>query len=319
MANASARPVELLAPAEFVAPARQRPWPWPWQLLRSALGSLRRILPSDRRVVAAASTADSGRVTLVGVGPGDPELLTLKALRTLQTADVLLVDDLVPDDILALAPATTARISVGKRGDGPSCAQADINALMVALARQGRHVARVKSGDPMVFGRAGEEIAALREAGVPVSVVPGVTTALALGATLGVSLSRRGLSQHVILATGSDRDGGLPRQLDWAAMARPHATSVIYMGARTASGIAARLRAEGLASDTPVVMAFDVSRPGERVWTGTLDDLADGPPARTGAPAILGIGAVFAAATAVTGAIADGSGAGAGGALQRLP
>lgn len=286
MANASSPPAE----------AAERGSARPFRLLRDALAGLRRIVSPPASATPGAAAGRQGRVTLVGVGPGDPDLLTVKAIKALQAADVLLVDDLVPEAILALAPARIPRIGVGKRGDRPSCPQSEINALLVALARQGRHVVRLKSGDPMVFGRAGEEIAVLRDADIPVSVVPGITTALALGATLGVSLSQRGVSQQVMLVTGRDRDGGLPRDLDWAAMARPQATTVVYMGARMAPAIAARLAAEGLPQDTSVVVAHGVSRPTQTVWTGTLADLAQYVAPAGDAPAILGIGAVFGSA-----------------------
>lgn len=288
MASASNPPAE----------AADRVAPWPLRLLRETLAWLRRPAAPPAMHATVRTGGEPGRVTLVGVGPGDPDLLTIKALKALQAADVLLVDDLVPEAIMALAPEATPRIAVGKRGDRPSCPQSEINALLVALARQGRHVVRVKSGDPMVFGRAGEEIAALSDEGIAVTVVPGITTALALGATLGVSLSQRGVSQQVMLVTGRDRDGGLPRDLDWAAMAKPQATTVVYMGARLAPAIATRLAAEGLPSATPVVVAHGVSRPDETVWTGTLADLAHFRAPTTDQPAILGIGAVFAAARA---------------------
>jgi uroporphyrin-III C-methyltransferase / precorrin-2 dehydrogenase / sirohydrochlorin ferrochelatase len=145
--------------------------------------------------IGSGQSTGTGRVTLVGAGPGDAELLTLKAVRALQSADVILFDDLVSDEILDLARREAKRMLVGKRGQRESCSQSDINALMLKLAGQGYHVVRLKSGDPMIFGRAGEEIDALTAAGVPVTVVPGVTTALAMAARLGVSLTHRDHAQ----------------------------------------------------------------------------------------------------------------------------
>src|SRR6185295_6062475 len=144
----------------------------------------------------------SGQVTLVGAGPGDPEYLTLKAVRALQSADVILFDDLVADNVLELARREAKRMMVGKRGGRVSCRQEDINALMIKLARQGKRVVRLKSGDPMIFGRAGEEIAELSAAGISVEVVPGITSALALAARLGVSLTHRDLAHSVRFVTG---------------------------------------------------------------------------------------------------------------------
>ena len=152
-----------------------------------------------------------GRVTLVGAGPGDAELLTLKAVRALQAADTVLFDDLVPPETLELARREARRVLVGKRGGCPSCRQEDINGLLIRLARAGQRVVRLKAGDPMVFGRAGEEIAELRAAGVRVEVVPGVTSALAMAAALGVSLTRRELASSVRFLTGHDRHRHLAR------------------------------------------------------------------------------------------------------------
>ena len=204
-----------------------------------------------------------GRVTLVGAGPGDAELLTLKAVRALQAADVILFDDLVSGDVLELARREARRMMVGKRARGPSCSQADINALMLKLARQGKHVVRLKSGDPMIFGRAGEEIEELQAAGVPVEVVPGVSTANALAASIGVSLTHRDHAQSVRFVTGHARTGELPADLDWRGLADGRTSLVFYMGGRTGPRIASRLIEAGLAPSTPVLVAWSVSRPGQ--------------------------------------------------------
>ncbi|MEZ5856532.1 MAG: siroheme synthase CysG [Hyphomicrobiaceae bacterium] len=244
--------------------------------------------------IDTASPHTEGRVTLVGAGPGHAELLTLKAVRTLQSADVILFDDLVSDDVLELARREAKRMMVGKRGGRASCAQGDINALMVKLARQGKHVVRLKSGDPMIFGRAGEEIAELRSHGITVGVVPGITSASAMASALTVSLTHRQHAHSVRFVTGHSRDGELPEDLDWQGLADPETSLVFYMGARTASRIADKLIAAGLAPDTPAVIVSAVTRPEERRWQGALCTL--GTAIGTfdlSAPVILGIGRVF--------------------------
>ncbi|KAF0231604.1 MAG: uroporphyrin-III C-methyltransferase / precorrin-2 dehydrogenase / sirohydrochlorin [Beijerinckiaceae bacterium] len=250
-----------------------------------------RLITESRTGLATAR----GRVTLVGAGPGDAELLTIKAVRALQSADVILFDDLVSDAVLELARREARRMMVGKRGSRESCSQSDINALMLKLAGQGKHVVRLKSGDPMVFGRAGEEIAALEAAGVPVAVVPGVTSAQAMAATVNRSLTHRDHAQSLTLLTGHSRKGEVPETIDWARAGAPNATLVIYMGARQATGIRARLLAEGLARHTPACAIASISRPEEQRWSGTLDALVEGVAILPeGAPVLIGIGTVFA-------------------------
>ncbi len=253
--------------------------------------------------VADAAADKVGSVTLVGAGPGDAELLTLKAVRALQAADVILFDDLVSDDVLELARREARRMLVGKRGKRESCRQDDINAMMVRLARSGRQVVRLKSGDPMIFGRAGEEIAELQMAGIPVSVVPGITSALAMAAALGVSLTHRDHAQSVRFVTGHSRAGDLPDDINWAAIADPRTTTIFYMGARTAPRIAERLQEHGLAPRTPAAICRSVSRSGGATWTGCVDDLASGV-ANLGIedPILIGIGPVFAEARCAAGA-----------------
>lgn len=178
----------------------------------------------------------AGHVSFVGAGPGDPEHLTLGAVRALQAADVILFDDLVSDGVLELARREAKRILVGKRAGRPSCRQEEIDDMMVSLAKAGRRVVRLKSGDPTVFGRAGEEMAVLRACGISHDVVPGVSAGLALGAALKVSLTHRDQAKSVRFVTGHSKAGGLPGDLDWRAVADPTATTVFYMGARTAGG-----------------------------------------------------------------------------------
>jgi uroporphyrin-III C-methyltransferase/precorrin-2 dehydrogenase/sirohydrochlorin ferrochelatase len=236
-----------------------------------------------------------GGVTLVGAGPGDAELLTLKAVRALQGADVILYDDLVSDDVLELARREAKRMLVGKRGGRPSCRQDEINALMVRLALQGKRVVRLKSGDPMIFGRGGEEIAELQVRGIPVQVVPGITAGLAMASALGVSLTHRDVAQSVRFVTGHARDGGLPPDLDWRGLADPRTTLVVYMARGTASAFASRLIAHGAAADMPLVAVTAISRPEEARWTGTLAELARNGAALPddGAPLLIAIGRVL--------------------------
>jgi uroporphyrin-III C-methyltransferase / precorrin-2 dehydrogenase / sirohydrochlorin ferrochelatase len=223
----------------------------------------------------ATSQPNTGRVTLVGAGPGDAELLTLKAVRALQAADVILFDDLVSDDVLELARREAKRMLVGKRGGRESCRQEDINAMMVNFARAGKNVVRLKSGDPMIFGRAGEEIARLQEEGIAVEIVPGITSALAMAARLKVSLTHRDCAQSVRFVTGHARDGLLPETVDWRAAADPAQTMIFYMGGRTASALSQRLMAHGLAPETPAVVMRAIARAEECHRITTLAGLPD--------------------------------------------
>ena len=222
---------------------------------------------------AGAPQARRGSVALVGAGPGDPELLTLKAVRALQSADVVLYDDLVLPGSVALARREAQRLNVGKRGYKPSCTQEDITALLVNLAREGKRVVRLKGGDPMIFGRAGEEIAALKAAGVDVEVIPGVTAAAAAAASLQTSLTERAVARRLQFITAHARDGKLPEDLDWRALADEGATTAVYMGLKTLPPLVARLLAEGLAPDTPTVIVERASWDSERHVVSTLADL----------------------------------------------
>src|SRR4051794_5337780 len=181
------------------------------------------------RLLAAAkgeSKSELGSVALVGAGPGDPELLTLRAVRALQTADVILFDDLVSDEVLDFARREARKILVGKSGNKPSCKQEDINTLMVGLAKGGKRVVRLKGGDPMIFGRAAEEISACRDAGIVVEVVPGITAAQGAASRLAVSLTGRGHAHRLQYVTGHAAKGQLP-QLDWLTLADPSVTTAI--------------------------------------------------------------------------------------------
>ena len=230
----------------------------------------------------------------MGAGPGDPELLTLKAMRELQAADVIVYDRLVTAEVLELGRREARRIHVGKEGHGAACRQEDISALLVDLALAGERVVRLKGGDPAIFGRTGEEVAACREAGIPVRIVPGVTTASAAAATLGLSLTHRDHARRVQFVTGHDRHGRLPADLDFRALADPAATLVVYMGRRTASELARRLLDHGLAGATPVVALADVSRRDEVAHHLTLEGLRDGLVLPERRPAIILIGAALA-------------------------
>ncbi len=225
---------------------------------------------ADLHIDTDLAASATGRVTLVGAGPGDADLLTIKAVRALQSADVILFDDLVSSEVLELARREAKRMLVGKRAARESCKQDDINAMMLSLARQGKHVVRLKSGDPMIFGRAGEEIDMLERHGVPVTVVPGVTAALALASRLGVSLTHRDHAQSVRFVTGHSRKGVLPDSLNWAALADAATTSVYYMSRRTLPAIVDQLAAGGMSLDTPAIIAGNVGRADEQVWRGSI-------------------------------------------------
>ena len=236
-----------------------------------------------------------GKVWLVGAGPGDPELLTLKAVRILSLADVVVHDRLVAPEILDLVPAAAHRLFVGKQKARHALPQDDINALLVGLARSGLVVVRLKGGDPFVFGRGGEEMLACRAAGVDCEVVPGVSAALAASAGSGAPLTHRGLAQAVTFVTGHAQNGGEP-DLDWSALATANHTVVVYMGLSTAGLIAERLIVAGRAPSTPVALVENASQAGERRAVTSLAELPEAAK-RFGGPAILIIGEVAALAS----------------------
>ncbi|MFG1243622.1 siroheme synthase CysG [Xanthobacter sp. V7C-4] len=242
-----------------------------------------------------ASRVSAGRVTLVGAGPGEAELLTLKAVRALQSADVILFDDLVSDEVLELARREAKRIQVGKRGGRPSCRQEDINALMLTLAKAGRHVVRLKSGDPMIFGRAGEEIAMLEAAGIPVAIVPGISAGVALASALRMSLTHRDHAKSVRFVTGHSRNGGLPEDLNWRSIADPSATTIFYMGGRNAGQIADRLISLGVPASMPVAVGAGLGRREQQLRIADLATLGEAVnQMNSDQPIVIGVGRAFA-------------------------
>ncbi len=224
---------------------------------------------------AGDSKSKTGFVSLVGAGPGDPELLTLRAVRALRSADVILYDDLVTAPVLEFARREAQRILVGKTGYGPACKQTEINAMMILLARDGKRVVRLKSGDPMIFGRGGEEIEELESAGIAFDVIPGISTAQAAAAELKVSLTHRDHAKRLQFVTGHSREGRLPSNLDWQALADPRATTAVYMAMRTLSELRHQLRAHGLADTTPAFALIDVSRGSQKIIRSNLAELPE--------------------------------------------
>ncbi|RAO75257.1 siroheme synthase CysG [Dyella jiangningensis] len=241
------------------------------------LSLLRRAQPQQaERILLDALHGDqaapqAGSVTLVGAGPGHPGLLTLQALRVLNEADVILHDQLVGTEILAMARRDAERIDVGKRCGGRQVPQEQIHRLMLAHAREGRRVVRLKGGDPFVFGRGGEELAFLRRHGVACDVVPGITAAIACAAFAGIPLTHRDHAQSICLLTAHGKDA--TDTLDARMLARPRQTLAIYMGVERAEALTAQLLAHGRAADTPVAIIENGTLPQQRVITGTLDEL----------------------------------------------
>ncbi|MDE2362414.1 MAG: uroporphyrinogen-III C-methyltransferase, partial [Hyphomicrobiales bacterium] len=226
-----------------------------------------------REAGAASAAPVRGKALLVGAGPGDPELLTLKAVRALQSADVVLYDGLVGPAILDMARREAEKIDVGKSAARASPLQAEITARLVELVAAGKTVVRLKGGDPMIFGRANEEIAALAAAGLDVEIVPGVTAASGAAAQLLCSLTDRDHAPRFQIVTAHGRDGGLP-DLDWRALADPRASTAIYMGRTATRALAERLMAEGLAGETPVAVVDRATREDFRALRSTLARLA---------------------------------------------
>ena len=240
----------------------------------------------------------TGRVQLVGAGPGAADLLTLRALRAIETADVILYDALVGDEIRALFPSSVRAIEVGKRGHRASTPQDFINRLMLKFARTGAAVVRLKGGDPSIFGRVAEERTFLEENDVVVEVIPGITTASAAAAEFGFSLTTRAGARRVVLATGRTLEGATG---DWAAMADPTATLCVYMGCSDIAAIARLLIGAGMSPAMPAIAALDVSRPGSRLVTSTIARIAaDLAGELTAAPVFICIG--VACGNAVTAA-----------------
>ncbi|GIL41333.1 siroheme synthase CysG [Roseiterribacter gracilis] len=242
----------------------------------------------------AGNPSPRGEVALVGAGPGDPTLLTLVARHAIERADVILHDALVSDAVLNLARREAVRISVGKRCGRHSASQAAINRLLVAQARKGLRVVRLKGGDPLLFGRAAEELDALAAAGFPVQIVPGITAVSAAAARLQMPLTHRGVARGLTLVTGHGKDGPALDH-DWDALANCDATLAVYMGARGIGRIAAKLIEAGRAPSTPVVAIENATRDGERSITATLADIADRL-GETDGPVLIVIGEVVALA-----------------------
>ncbi len=246
------------------------------------------------------SACPPGKATLVGAGPGDPDLLTLRAVKAIQSADVLLFDALIDPAILDLASPHARRIDVGKRCGRHAMQQSAINRLIVREALCGAHVVRLKGGDPFVFGRGGEELDSLRIAGVPVEVIPGVTAACAAAASLQIPLTHRDTARSLHFVTGHGSDGGVPAH-DWAGLAKAGGTIAAYMAGRTLPLVAQNLLAAGMPQATPAVAVENASRANERRLFGTLADL---PALLAGAgftgPTLVLIGAVVGLAEEAT-------------------
>ena len=264
------------------------------------------ILAGDERRTQGAmlsllnrTQTDAGVVYLVGAGPGDPDLLTLRALRLMQQADVVLYDELIGSDILDRVRRDADRIYVGKAKGRHSLSQDEINATMLREARLGRRVLRLKGGDPFVFGRGGEESEYLRRHGVEVVAVPGITAALGGLAAAGIPLTHRDHASAVTFVTGHTRPGDPP--VDWPSLARGDRTLVVYMGLSNAAGIADGLMDGGAAADTPVAIVQNGTRPDQSVVVGTLGGLGALAAHRVGqGPALLAIGSVASLADAWT-------------------
>lgn len=239
----------------------------------------------------------AGKVFLVGAGPGDVELLTLKAVRALESADIILIDDLVNREVLQFAKRDAKVIEVGKRGGCRSTPQAFIEKLLVKLAKDGERVVRLKGGDPFVFGRGGEEMLALREAGIDYEIVPGITAGIGALSAVEIPVTHRNASHGVSFITGHLRDGSMP---DWRALAQSGTTLVVYMGVRNISGIVSGLLQGGLAPDTPAAAVQSGTLPTQRSVVSTLEHLErDIASAGIASPAVLVFGNVVNLARAI--------------------
>jgi len=230
----------------------------------------------------------NGKVYLVGAGPGDPELLTVKALRLLRTADVVLHDDLVAPEILKLIPPSADVRNVGKRNGSKTIRQEEINFLMVTLAASGLQVVRLKSGDPLIFGRAGEEIEALRRANIEYEIVPGVTSALGAAAAAGIPLTHRRASSTLVLAAG--HHAAENSSADWKGLTWQDSTLVIYMPGSNYGEVSNRLRAAGFTAETPCAIISRATTPQQQIHSTTVEHLARAP--KLAAPTLLFVGDV---------------------------
>jgi uroporphyrin-III C-methyltransferase/precorrin-2 dehydrogenase/sirohydrochlorin ferrochelatase len=241
---------------------------------------------------AQASGRPEGRVTLVGAGPGDPDLLTIKALRALQDADVVFYDELVSPEILDRARRDASRMAVGRRVGKPGIGQQAINKLLIEAAKSGQRAVRLKGGDAFVFGRGGEEVEALRDAGVAYSVVPGITAGLGAAAQFEVPLTFRHEALRITFLTAHKAKDA--ETVDWSALTDAKMTVVVYMGMTAAASVRAGLLAAGRSPQTPVGVFARVTRPDAQAAVGTLDELPDLVGQIDGGPAILIIGDVVA-------------------------
>jgi uroporphyrin-III C-methyltransferase len=238
-----------------------------------------------------SAQSSAGFVWLVGAGPGASDLITLRGLRLLQQAGAVVCDDLVNRELLGHCPAGCERHFVGKRAGAHSASQPQINALLVALASAGKRVVRLKGGDPLIFGRAGEEMQALHEAGIPYEIVPGVTAATAASAAAGLPLTHRDHSSAVVFVTGHQCAANT-HALDWGALAQLRATLCFYMGVRRLPEIAGNLLRYGMAEDMPLAVISEASRPGQKILRGTLRDADRLAAGLAGQPALVVVGGV---------------------------
>lgn len=226
---------------------------------------------SGQAAAQPAAHSQAGRVYLVGAGPGDPDLLTLRAVKLLKEADVLVYDNLVSDAVLAFAPASAERIYAGKRRNEHTMRQEEINRLLVRLAREGKVVIRLKGGDPFIFGRGGEEMMELAAHGIAFEVVPGITAASGVACYAGVPLTHRDHAQTCLFVTGHLKDG--TADLDWELLMREHQTVVIYMGLNALPDICKQLIAHGAPPSRPIALVQNGTLGSQKILTGTLSDL----------------------------------------------
>jgi uroporphyrin-III C-methyltransferase/precorrin-2 dehydrogenase/sirohydrochlorin ferrochelatase len=235
------------------------------------------IAQSESIMQAALTQTDAdfetGSVHLVGVGSGKPDWLTIAALQTMQSADVVLYDRLIPPEIMALVRRDVERIYVGKERKNHCVPQEDINAMMIRLAQEGQKVVRLKAGDPFVFGRGGEEMQAMQSAGVPVTVIPGITAALGCAASAGIPLTHRDHSQGLSLITAHLKDGQL--DLPWEGLIAPRQTLAFYMGLSSLAELTQKLQGAGLSADYPIAVIEKGSHPDQRVLKSTLSAVVD--------------------------------------------